>query len=127
MYYDASWLDAAGRLLIVAHYLTSGLHELAPAQVRHHVGMLERFHVPFPAVAYWIGMALKLTGSVLLLIGWHADIGIYCLLVFTVLANAIYNRFWTMQDPVRRNLSRGLLSANAAVIGGLLLLLANLQ
>ncbi len=127
MYYDASWLDAAGRLLIVAHYLTSGLHELAPAQVRHHVGMLERFHVPFPAVSYWIGIALKLTGCALLLSGWHADIGVYCLLVFTVLANAIYNRVWTIQDSVRRNFSGMLLSANVAVIGGLLLLLVNVR
>lgn len=127
MYYDASWLDAAGRLLIVGHYLTAGLHELTPGQARHHVGVLRGFQVPFPAVAYWIGMALKLTGCALLLSGWHADIGVYCLIVFTVLANGIYNRFWSMQDPVRHNFSRMLLSANAAVIGGLLLLLVNVQ
>ncbi len=127
MYYDASWLDAAGRLLIVGHYLVAGIGELAPAMIKHHLGVLKGYRVPFPAVAYGIGLALKLTGCALLLSGWHADIGVYCLIVFTLLANAIYNRFWIMQDPVRKNFSRMLLSVNIAVIGGLLLLLVNVR
>jgi putative oxidoreductase len=127
MYYDSSWIDAAGRLLIVGHYLVAGIGELAPAMAKHHVGVLRGYRVPFPAVAYAIGLTMKLTGCALLLSGWHADIGVYLLIVFTVIANAIYNRFWIMEDPVRRNFSRMLLSVNVAAIGGLLLLLANVR
>jgi uncharacterized membrane protein YphA (DoxX/SURF4 family) len=127
MYYDASWLDAAGRLLIVVYFLVSGVQALRPEQRKHHVGLLGGFHVPFPTVAYWVGMALIWTGCVLLLTGWHADIGIYCLLAFTVAANAIYNRFWTVQNPMQRDFTRMLLCANTAVMGGLLLVLENLQ
>ena len=47
-------------------------------------------------------------------------------LAFTVLANAIYNRFWTAPDPMRRHFTEMLFWANTAVMGGLLLVLENL-
>ncbi len=126
MFYDTSWLNTAGRLLIVVYFLISGVQTLRPQEIRHHVGLLKGFHVPFPAVSFWIGMALIWTGCVLLLTGWHADIGVYCLLAFIVLANAIYNRFWTAQNPMQRDFTKRLLWANTAVVGGLLLVLENL-
>ena len=125
MLYEASWLDAAGRLLILAYFLMHLLHDVMPGPTRHHIGRLRSFHVPFPAVAFWLGMALEFTGCALLLSGWHAEIGIYCLIVFTVVANALYNRYWTIQEPMRRDFCRMLFGANTAVLGGLLLLIGN--
>jgi uncharacterized membrane protein YphA (DoxX/SURF4 family) len=127
MFYDATWLDAAGRLLIVAYYVMHLLHDVMPGPTSHHIGRLRSFHVPFPALAFWIGIALELTGCVLLLTGWHADLGIYCLIVFTVVANSLYNRYWTVKDPVMHDFSRTLFGANTAVLGGLLLLLSNMR
>jgi uncharacterized membrane protein YphA (DoxX/SURF4 family) len=123
MLYEGTWLDAAGRLLIVAYFVMHLVHDLMPAATRHHIGRLRSFHVPLPAIAFWIGMAMEATGCVLVLSGWHAEAGIYCLIVFTVVANTIYNRYWTIQDPLRRDFSRMLFGANTAVLGGLLLLL----
>ena len=42
----------------------------------------------------------------------------------TVLASAIFHRFWTMDDPLRRHMHLSILFSNIAVIGGLLLLMA---
>jgi uncharacterized membrane protein YphA (DoxX/SURF4 family) len=53
--------------------------------------------------------------------------GVYCLIVFTVAATAIFHRFWQMPDPAKRNSSRIILLGNIAILGGLLLLLGNLQ
>ena len=126
MLYGASWLDAAGWLLIAGYFVVSVLHDLMPGPTRHHVGRLESFHVPFPTLAFWIGMAMESTGCTLLLAGWHADIGIYLLIVFVIVANGLYNRYWSMEDPVRRDFCRMLLGANTAVLGGLLLLLRSI-
>jgi putative oxidoreductase len=125
MYGDASWLDTAGRLLIVACFLVTGLCNLTPARIRDHIERMAAFGTPAPAAAFWTGIALQFTGSALLLFDWHARIGVWCLIVFTVAATAIFHRFWSM-DPVKGNVSRIILLGNTAILGGLLLLLENI-
>ncbi|MGH8620811.1 MAG: DoxX family membrane protein [Burkholderiales bacterium] len=126
MYGDASWLELAGRLLIVSFFVIAGLCNLTPQRVRDHTGRLADFRVPFPAAAFWAGIALQFTGCALLLADWHAEIGAWCLIVFTVVANAIFHRFWTVQDPARRNTLRLLLLNGVAILGGLLLMLESM-
>ena len=70
-------------------------------------------------------MTLQFTGCALVLSGWHARAGVICLIVFTVVANALFHRFWTATDPVRRNTLRLMLLNGIAITGGLLLLLAH--
>lgn len=120
---DVAWLDVAGRVLIASSFLVAGLYNVAQAQ--DHVARMAGFHVPWPAFAFWVGMALLFAGSLLVLAGWHADIGALCLLLFTATATAIYHRFWTKPDAAQRAASRIALVGNVAASGGLLLLLQN--
>jgi len=125
MYGDTSWLDTAGRLLIVLCFLATGLCNLTRARIKDHIERMAAFGTPLPALAFWTGIALQFTGCALLLLDWHPEIGVYCLVVFTVAATAIFHRFWRM-DPAKGNVSRIILLGNTAILGGLLLLLGNL-
>jgi uncharacterized membrane protein YphA (DoxX/SURF4 family) len=127
MYGDLSWTDTAGRLVIVLCFLVTGLCNLTKARIKDHIDRMAAFHTPFPAAAFWIGIALQFTGCALLLSGWHAEIGVYCLILFTLAATAIFHRFWSMQDPAKRNFSRIILLGNTGILGGLLLLLENVR
>jgi putative oxidoreductase len=120
---DASLLDIAGRFLIVAFFLVAGVMNLSPARVKDHIGRLAGFGVPLPAVAFWFGLTLQFTGCALILAGWHAEAGAWCLIVFTVVANLLFHRFWTVTDPARRNTLRLMLLNGIAIVGGLFLLL----
>ncbi len=124
---DASWLDAAGKLLIVGFYIIAGLCNLTRDRIRDHIHRLGGLGVPLPAAVFWFGMALQFTGCALVLAGWHADIGVLFLIVFTVVANALFHRFWTVTDPARRNTLRLMLLNGTAILGGLLLLLQNVR
>ncbi len=124
---NATWLDTAGTLLIVGFFVVAGLYNLAPARVRDHVERLASLGVPLPAAAFWSGIALQFTGCALVLAGWHAEAGVLCLIVFTVLANALFHRYWTVTDPARRNTLRLMLLNGIAILGGLLLLLQNVR
>src|SRR4029077_9529691 len=126
MYGDTSWLDTAGRLLIVFCFLATGLCNLTKARVRDHIERMTAFGIPAPAAAFWIGIALQLTGCALLLFDWYPEIGVYCLIVFTVVATGIFHRFWSNPDPAKRNSSRIIFLGNIAILGGLLLVLGNL-
>ena len=70
---------------------------------------------------------MEFAGCAMVLSGWHADIGVWLLIAFTVVAGAIFHRFWLVEDPMRRHMLRIALLNNVAVIGGLLLVLHTLQ
>ena len=127
MHGDPSWLDAAGRLLIVVGFLATGLCNLTRARVKDHIERMAASRTPFPAAVFWVGIALQFTGCALVIADWHAAIGAGCLILFTVAATAIFHRFWSMQDPAKRNVSRIILLGNTAILGGLLLLLENVR
>ena len=126
---DASWLDSAGRLLIVAFFLIVGLRNLQPHQVEDHIERLKAYGTPFLTAAqtFWAGVAVEFVGIALLLFNWHPAIGALCLILFTVLATALMLRFWEVDDPGKRTGMQNGFFTNVAVVGGLLLLLQNVR
>ena len=127
MYYqDASWLDTAGRLLIVAFFLAVGLRNLQKVHVEDHVKRLTNFKAPFPRLTFWIGQTMEFVGCALVLFNWQRVIGVLLLLVFTVVASALLLRFWEVEGPMRTGMQNGML-ANIGIVGGLLLLLQNVR
>jgi putative oxidoreductase len=127
MYYqDASWLDTAGRLLIVAFFLAVGLRNLQKVHIDDHVARLTKFKAPFPKVTFWIGQTMEFVGCALVLLNWHPAIGVILLLVFTVVASGLLLRFWEVEGPMRTGMQNGML-ANVGVVGGLLLLLQHVR
>lgn len=124
---DATWLETAGKLLIVGYFIAAGINNLFPARIEEHIGRLGGFGVPAPAVAFWLAHAVLFTGCALVLAGWHADAGVLLLIAFTVVANALYHRFWTVADPFRRNLLRVQLMNGFGTVGALLLLLQSVR
>jgi len=120
---DGSWLEAAGQLLIVAFFLIAGLCNLTRARIQDHIDRMIAFKTPAPVFLFWFGITLQFFCCALILAGWHAELGVAGLIVFTVVATAIFHRFWQMQDPGKRNGMRLGLLNNIAIVGGLLLLL----
>jgi uncharacterized membrane protein YphA (DoxX/SURF4 family) len=125
--YSDSWIEIAGRLLVVGFFLVAGLLNLTAERIKDHVDLMAGFGVPFPAAAFWIGIGLQFAGCALLLTDWHPGIGAGCLIVFTVVANAIFHRYWLVPDAARRNVTRLLLLNGIAILGGLLLLLESVK
>lgn len=124
---DASWLDSAGRLLIVAFFVIVGIRNLSKFHIEDHIKRLTMTGTPMPAAAFWAGVVIEFVGCALLLLNWRPAIGVLCLIVFTVLATALLLRFWEADDPMKRiGMQNGFMS-NVAIVGGLLLLLQNVR
>jgi uncharacterized membrane protein YphA (DoxX/SURF4 family) len=124
---DASLLDTAGRLLIVALFLIIGIRNLQKFHIDDHIARLTKFKAPFPKATFWTGQIMEFAGCAMVLFNWHADIGVILLIVFTVLASLLLLRFWEVDVlPMRIGMQNGMV-ANIAVVGGLLLLLQNVR
>ena len=122
-----TWLAAAGKQLIVAFFLVTGVSNLTKARIADHIERMRAFGTPAPAAVFWLGIGLQFTGCALLELDWHPALGVGCLIVFTVAATAIFHRFWRKPDPLQRNFSRLTLLGNTAILGGLLLLLERVR
>jgi len=125
--HDASWLDAAGRILIALFFLWVNFTNLSQARIKDHIDRLTLYKAPFPAACFWIGEALSIVSALMVLAGWHADIGVMGLMLFLVLASALLLRFWQAPNPAARNGMRLALLSNTGIFGGLLLLLQNVR
>ena len=119
-------LAFAGKWLIVAFFVLTGVANLTKARIADHIERMAGFGVPLPATAFWIGIAMQFAGCALIIAEWHAGVGAVLLMVFTIAATAIFHRFWQKPDPLQRNLSRITLLGNMAILGGLMLLLQNI-
>lgn len=122
-----SALQHAGQWLLLGFFLASGLANLTKARIADHIERLRAYGMPWPAAAFWAGIALELSGCALVIARWHAELGVGALIAFTIVATVIFHRFWQKRDPVQRNFSRLAFLANAGILGGLLLLLDNLR
>jgi uncharacterized membrane protein YphA (DoxX/SURF4 family) len=109
---DPSWMVTAGKWMLATLFLVAGTLNVMPQRAQDHIERMKGFGVPLPAAAFWIGIAMEFAGCAMVLTGWHAAVGVWLLIAFTVIAGAM-----------RRHMLRIALLNNVAVIGGLLVLL----
>jgi len=122
-YQDHTLLETVGQLLVASLFVVT-LAFNATTKVKQHADRMAAMNVPMPYVNLWAGFALQAMGSVMLAIDWYTQVGALILIVFTALATAIFHRFWTMDDPLRRHLHLSFLLSNVAIVGALVLLIA---
>lgn len=118
-YESAMTTQSIGQVLIGAFFLVTLAKNLS--MWRTNVGMVGEV-LPFPAVALAIGFLVEFVGAVMLTFDYNARVGAIALISFTVVATALFLRFWTEKDPVRQNYHAILFFNNFAIVGGLLLI-----
>jgi len=121
-YENHTTLEIIAQLMIATLFVGTLLIN-ATTKVKQHADRMAAMNLPMPYVTLWAGFALQAVGGAMVAADWHTDIGAIILIVFTVLASAIFHRFWLMDDPLRRHMHLSILFSNIAVVGALLLLI----
>jgi putative oxidoreductase len=122
MYQDQTPLHVAGQLLLAFLFLGTGIVNVT-TKFRQHLDRMIGLGVPYAKPVLIAGFAMQFAGGLLLALDWHRAIGAAVLIVFTVLATAIFHQYWRVEDPLRRHLHVSCIFSNCAIIGGLLLLM----
>jgi len=123
MYQDHTAWQAAGQLLLAFAFLATGVRN-AGWKFEQHVERMAAYGVPRPRLVLIAGFALQFIGGLLLLFDWQRALGAGVLIAFTILASAIFHRWWLVPDPLLSHLHLSNLIVNAGVVGGLLLVAA---
>jgi putative oxidoreductase len=122
MYAGHTTIEIAGQLMLAFTFLGTALVN-STTQVKQHADRMAAYGIPLPYVCLWTGFAIQYAGSILVALDIWTDIGVGLLILFTVLATAIFHRFWLVDDPLRRHIHKSIIFSNIGLIGGLLWLL----
>jgi uncharacterized membrane protein YphA (DoxX/SURF4 family) len=92
--------DWAGRILLSAVFINSGIFHLAG----HANATAYAKSKGVPAAGFLVALTgvQILLGGAMIVLGWHPIIGALLLLVFLVPVAIIMHAFWTVQDPMQR-------------------------
>ncbi len=111
----------AARVAIAAVFLVSGVHKgiwFRKAAAEFRMAGIPAIWLTLPAT-----VALHLSASVCLIIGYQAREAALALAVFTVVATLKVHAYWRLPKEEQLGRSR-ITTANLAIVGGLLLLVA---
>ncbi len=117
---DHTVTEIIGRILIAFFFIKSGI-----PNVRNHAmwtGRMREQKVPFPKPVLFVGFAVQFVGAALILIDFYAGTGAIMLIIFTVAAALLFQRYWEQEDPGTRLNLRLAFWANVCIVGGLFVL-----
>ncbi|MDH4190580.1 MAG: DoxX family membrane protein [Betaproteobacteria bacterium] len=122
MYQDRTLWQVAGQLLVAFLFLGTGIVN-ASTKFAQHLDRMRALGVPLARLLLIAGLAMQLAGGLLLALDWHRSLGAAILIVFTVVATAIFHQYWKVDEPLRRHLHVSFIFSNCGIVGALLLLI----
>jgi putative oxidoreductase len=86
------------------------------------IGMAASEGVPLASIAVPAAGVLELVGAVFVLLGFHARLGAWLLVLFLVPVTLAMHAFWNVADPGLHQLQQTMFLKNVAMLGGALLI-----
>ena len=121
---QAGIINLIGRILLASVFLLTALVSKIPDF--HHVAeQMAHEGVPFPRFMLVGAIVFLLAGSLSLIAGFKARIGAVLLLIFTISGTCYFHHFWTFTEPQQIQEHLKSFMKNLAIIGGLLMVIAN--
>ena len=115
-------LQLLGFILLGGVFVWAGLeHFLRFSAI---IGQLGEHGFPAPVPLLAAGSLLEVTAGLCVVLGFHRSYAAATLIVFTIAASGLALNFWRYSGPQRQGL-RSAFIINFAVVGGLLLAMAN--
>ena len=111
------YLVPVGRAFFVAIFLMASLGNFS----RQTIDYAAHQGVPLAAIAVPLAGALSLLGGLSVLLGFHAKIGAWLLVLFLVPVTLMMHNFWAAADPMTAKMQQVMFMKNLSMIGGALL------
>ena len=110
------------RLLLAAMFLMTGIRQAI--DFGDTVSLIAAHELPLPALAAAIGIAVDLTGGLLVLVGWKARWAALLVAFFTLVTGLLFHQYWTDADAAVRLDDFFNFWKNITIAGGFLMVFA---
>lgn len=105
-----------GRLLFSYIFISSGIHHFSADTIAYAAGQ----GVPYAQYAVPLSGVLALLGGLSILLGFQAKVGAWLIVLFLVPVTLMMHDFWTITDPMQRQMQMINFNKNLALLGGAL-------
>ncbi len=113
----ARYLVPLGRAAFAAIFLMAGAGHFSPQTI----AFAAQAGVPAARLLVPLSGLLALAGGLSVLLGYHARIGAWLLVLFLVPVTVMMHNFWTVADPIMAQLQQAMFMKNVSMVGGALL------
>lgn len=107
-----------GRLLFALIFLMAGPNHFSSQTIAYAASQ----GVPLASIAVPVSGVLAILGGLSILLGYRARIGAWLLALFLIGVTPMMHNFWTVADPIMRQMQMIMFMKNAAMLGGALLI-----
>ena len=106
-----------GRALFAAIFIAAGFGHFSTETI----GLAGAQGIPFANILVPLSGILAIMGGVSILLGLHARLGAWLLVIFLLPVTFTMHAFWVITDPAARAMQQGMFMKNIAMLGGALL------
>ena len=107
-----------GRLFFALIFLVAAPNHFA----RQTIAYAAAQGVPLASIAVPFAGIIALLGGLLILLGYHARIGAGLIALFLIGVTPMLHNFWTVADPMARQMQMIMFMKNVSMLGGALLI-----
>ena len=106
----------SGRILFSLIFLAGGLGHFSAQSI----GYAASQGVPFASVLVPLSGIISIAGALSILLGYKAKIGAWLIVLFLIPVTLFLHKFWTIQDPMMKQVDMAMFLKNLGLLGGAL-------
>lgn len=107
-----------GRFLFALIFLMSGPSHFSKQTIAYAASQ----GVPLAGIAVPLSGILALAGGLSILLGYHAKVGAWLIVLFLIPVTLLMHKFWAVTDPMMMQMQVIMFMKNVAILGGALLI-----
>lgn len=107
-----------GRLLFTFIFIGAAAGHFAHQEIAYAAAQ----GVPLASIAVPLSGLLALAGGLSVLLGYHARIGAWLIVLFLVPVTLLMHNFWAVKDPMMAQMQMAMFMKNVSMLGGALLI-----
>ncbi len=107
-----------GRALLSAIFIMYGFSHFTAGTINYAA----QHGVPAASLLVPLSGVMAIVGGLSILLGYHARVGAWLLIVFLLVVTPVMHNFWAIGDPGARALQQGMFMKNLAMMGGAVLI-----
>ena len=107
-----------GRFFFALIFLMAGANHFS----KQSIGYAVLAGVPLASIAVPLSGVLAIAGGLSILLGYHAKLGAWAIVLFLVPVTLMMHKFWTVTDPMMAQIQMILFMKNVSMLGGALLI-----
>ena len=106
----------SGRILFSLIFLAGGLGHFSAQSI----GYAASQGVPFASVLVPVSGIISIAGALSILLGYKAKVGAWLIVLFLIPVTLFLHKFWTIQDPMMKQMDMVMFLKNLGLLGGAL-------